>query len=556
MPQIKAVIFDLGDVLVSWQTPLDGKVSPKILKRALTSQIWHEFDRGRILEEECYGQLATAMGVPLLDLRDTLEKAKLSLRPDLKMSKMLKQLRTLDLKIYLASNISKPHWQYMRGTQEVDWEVFDDVFISAEMGMRKPDICFYDHVLSRIGLKHDPSSVIFMDDKLENIAAAQALGWRGIQFTNAEMAIQRLTNMLADPIAQGRSYLDANAGNMWSTTNGLQIKENFAQLLMLEASDGRQELVNLKPSPLSWNFFQESSLLSCRVGATAYPDDFDTTSIAWSILKKPFVAEAEIDQVLDLILQYRSCDGLPMVYADHSRPRFDAIVCVHVFTLFHLNGRSWKLEATWRHIIQILQNRAYLNGTYYYSAPDYFLYSLSRLVNFCQEQGLSLPKTPEGDASFLELFRARCRERVNAGPTDALNLAVRIIACLRAGIPRSKLQLDAEKLCLLQEYDGGWPACEIYLIPSTKAGIGNRGVVTALAMKAFTMIEMEEKPRTEISKSTYPWTDMISDARQRFANISVGKASAWEVAFVSGLGTIAGVAGALYSIPGLIRIAW
>lgn len=71
--------------------------------------------------------------------------------------------------------------------------VFRDVVISGDHGVIKPDREIYDIALSRMG-GPDPSDVLFIDDRAENIAAAEALGIHGHVFTDAAALEQVLLN--------------------------------------------------------------------------------------------------------------------------------------------------------------------------------------------------------------------------------------------------------------------------------------------------------------------------------------------------------------------------
>ena len=51
---------------------------------------------------------------------------------------------------------------------------FDVVVVSCEVGFAKPDPRIYERCLSRLGV--EPSHALFVDDRLENIAAAARLG--------------------------------------------------------------------------------------------------------------------------------------------------------------------------------------------------------------------------------------------------------------------------------------------------------------------------------------------------------------------------------------------
>lgn len=141
-----------------------------------------------------------------------------------------------------------------------------------------------------------------------------------------------------------------------------------------------------------------------------------------------------------------------------------------------------------------MYDRAFIGGSHYYESPEYLLFSFSRLIEFCKSLNIALPSTwhpgaPDGD--FLHLFADRCRERINRGPADALSLAMRLIACKTARIPDAEVIEDIKSLKMMQEIDGGWPWCSMYKAPIAGGGIGNRGVVTAMAVQALSMMDKE-----------------------------------------------------------------
>jgi putative hydrolase of the HAD superfamily len=66
-----------------------------------------------------------------------------------------------------------------------DWLPRFDVLVwSYQLKMAKPDPAIYLHTLRELNV--GPSEALFLDDKLENIEAAQALGMRGIVFSNID----------------------------------------------------------------------------------------------------------------------------------------------------------------------------------------------------------------------------------------------------------------------------------------------------------------------------------------------------------------------------------
>ena len=74
-----------------------------------------------------------------------------------------------------------------------DLSVFDNLFFSNELGMRKPHLEIFEHVLKEI--KTDANDSIFIDDKQENLDAAAQLGIKTILFQDAEQLISELKSL-------------------------------------------------------------------------------------------------------------------------------------------------------------------------------------------------------------------------------------------------------------------------------------------------------------------------------------------------------------------------
>lgn len=73
------------------------------------------------------------------------------------------------------------------------YKIFDHVFLSNEIGMRKPDIEKYKYVLQQLNAK--PKKCIFIDDKLKNLVPARQLGIIVLQFESIEKFKQQLNEI-------------------------------------------------------------------------------------------------------------------------------------------------------------------------------------------------------------------------------------------------------------------------------------------------------------------------------------------------------------------------
>jgi FMN phosphatase YigB (HAD superfamily) len=236
-PRCRILIFDLGDVLFSWSPVTSTSISPKLLKQFLSSTVWQEYECGRLSEDECYRLVGDKFSVDPGEVRQAIHEARESLQPDDTLIRFIRELQTEAhgaLRIFAMSNISAPDYMAARG-KPTDWTIFERVFTSADAGMRKPDLCFYKFVLDEVNA--EPSSVVFVDDRPENILAARSLGINGIVFDNVERVRQALRNLVGDPVSRGMAFLENQAGHLESESNrGSNISENFTQLLILEAT--------------------------------------------------------------------------------------------------------------------------------------------------------------------------------------------------------------------------------------------------------------------------------------------------------------------------------
>ncbi|KAJ6499937.1 Haloacid dehalogenase-like hydrolase-domain-containing protein [Mycena vitilis] len=471
------IIFDIGDVLFSWSSDTKTSISSKTLRKILTCPTWFDYERGKLSEDDCYAKVGSEFSLPPEEIRQAFIQARASLQPNEDLISLVRELKEQSndtLRVFAMSNISLPDYKVLR-TKEADWDIFDQIFTSGEAGERKPHLGFYKQVLNET--KIDPRRAIFVDDKLENVLSARSLGLHGIVFPKggSNKVKQALRNLIGDPVLRGRDYLQRNAQHLESITdNGILLQENFAQLLILELT-GDKNLIDIVEHPRAWNFFHGKGTLTTE----AFPFDLDTTSLGLTVMKR----DKEVaGSVMDEMLQYKDSDGIVLTYFDHERPRFDPVVCVNVLTLFYTYGREAELQPTLQWVCEVLRNRAYLEGTRYYETAECFLYFLSRLLLLSSDAALY--------ATLGPMLKERLQERIGLS-ADALQLAMRIVACTSLGL---RDDIDLRTLLTLQCEDGGWEIGWIYKYGSSSIKIGNRGLTTALAIKAIESAS-ERKPR-------------------------------------------------------------
>jgi HAD superfamily hydrolase (TIGR01509 family) len=73
-------------------------------------------------------------------------------------------------------------------------DLFDDMIISAEVGLLKPDRRIYELAVNRLGVQ--PDEAVFIDDMLINVEGARIAGLEAIQYLNNLQVIEDLDNLL------------------------------------------------------------------------------------------------------------------------------------------------------------------------------------------------------------------------------------------------------------------------------------------------------------------------------------------------------------------------
>jgi 2-haloacid dehalogenase len=184
---IKTIIFDLGGVLIDWNPDYvfnkvfeDPEKKRHFFENICTSDWNEEQDAGRTIKEATellvaqhpewkdhieayYGRWEEMLGGPI---QDTVT--------------IFKQLKeTGRYKFYALTNWSAELFPIALERYDfLQW--FDGRVVSGEEKMRKPFPQFYHLLLDRYRLNAD--EVLFIDDNLRNVKAAEELGIRSIRF--------------------------------------------------------------------------------------------------------------------------------------------------------------------------------------------------------------------------------------------------------------------------------------------------------------------------------------------------------------------------------------
>ena len=103
-------------------------------------------------------------------------------------------LRKLGVPAYLATNQHEYRARYMSEIFGYA-NIFDGEFYSCRLGTKKPEPDYFHAVLR--SLPYTPESLLFIDDRDQNVAAAQSVGINGVQF-DIEDGVKALRDILGE----------------------------------------------------------------------------------------------------------------------------------------------------------------------------------------------------------------------------------------------------------------------------------------------------------------------------------------------------------------------
>ncbi|MEO3867737.1 HAD family phosphatase [Nonomuraea sp. B12E4] len=181
------IVFDYGGVLCLPQTESDAdamaqavEADPEAFKRAY----WEhrlEFDRAGLTPFDYWsavlGRPATQAEIARLVAMDVASWA----YPDTGTVALLGELIEAGRDVALLSNAPICIGD---GVDELPWiAAIGRRFYSGRMGLVKPDREIYDRMAGELGA--DPSEIVFIDDREENVEGAARAGMTGLHFTGA-----------------------------------------------------------------------------------------------------------------------------------------------------------------------------------------------------------------------------------------------------------------------------------------------------------------------------------------------------------------------------------
>lgn len=202
--EIQLVIFDLGRVLIricrDWQHACEcagfdwSAIDPA--RRLALREVLHRAEVGQIGADELYADASALLDCEPGQIRAISDAFIFGPYPGA--ADLLAELSAAGARTACLSNTNQHHWSLLFEPAHRAWLPMDRLhhhFASHLLRARKPDAGIYAHVEREVKLPGN--AILFFDDVIENLNAAQARGWN----------VQWIDPAPDDPLPQIRASL-------------------------------------------------------------------------------------------------------------------------------------------------------------------------------------------------------------------------------------------------------------------------------------------------------------------------------------------------------------
>lgn len=197
MPEVSAVVFDVGGVLYRWRLGalfeklIDDPAELDWFLANVVTEEWHfERDYGVSLAEAVPARIAqhptyeTHIQAYATRFNETIPG------PVPGSIELVEALHAGGVPLYAITNFGHEFWEGFRPTAPV-FTLFGDIVVSGTEKLAKPHSPIFELAERRFG--HPAGAMLFIDDNAANIDAAGALGWQVHHFIDAEKLAADLT---------------------------------------------------------------------------------------------------------------------------------------------------------------------------------------------------------------------------------------------------------------------------------------------------------------------------------------------------------------------------
>lgn len=182
---IDAIVFDLGNVVVEidfdrvvthWAASA-GVDPARVRSRFSHDGPYQRHERDEIGTPEYFASLRSGLGIDLTDAQFLDGWSRVFVREIEPVVKLLPRLAAR-VPLYVFSNTNRAHHEEFARRFAQALEPFSRVFVSHELGRRKPEREAFEAIAREIGAP--ANRILFLDDLEENVGGARAAGMHAV----------------------------------------------------------------------------------------------------------------------------------------------------------------------------------------------------------------------------------------------------------------------------------------------------------------------------------------------------------------------------------------
>ncbi len=182
----EALLFDLGGVVFDidferafshWAT-CAGVPVETLKSRYRIDARYEQHERGEIGAAEYFDALRDTLGITIPDEKFAAGWNAIFEEEPAEVFELFQSLGSR-IPIYAFSNSNVTHQEFWERKYAKTLGLFRQVFVSCELGLRKPEAAAFRHVAACIGT--EPENLLFFDDRAENVDGARDIGMSAVQ---------------------------------------------------------------------------------------------------------------------------------------------------------------------------------------------------------------------------------------------------------------------------------------------------------------------------------------------------------------------------------------
>lgn len=186
-------IFDLGNVVINidfsrvlgvW-SKLSGAPLATLKKKFVMGEAFEQHERGDITDENFAAKICGELGIALSFEQFTAGWQAIFVGVRAEVIEIIQDLRKKGHRVVILSNTNRLHCDYWPSQYPEIQQSVDKLYLSQDLGMRKPDPAIFRYVLEQEGVA--AAQAIFFDDNAENIEGAKTVGLQTVHVTDSSV---------------------------------------------------------------------------------------------------------------------------------------------------------------------------------------------------------------------------------------------------------------------------------------------------------------------------------------------------------------------------------